>query len=156
MNGGTRKLLWLELVIQEATLLWSSAGRPNRCVHHFSTKKKPPNEARSFEGSIFHWTSKSECILPAYSPQVFLSTRRGSWVLNRVGTNGIPGDMIFNRAFRMAMAVLPFGFLCNLAEKRLNERFNHALYGLKPKHRYSHVLTFYLHCIYCIRNNTYY
>ncbi|KAM9435802.1 flavin-containing monooxygenase 5-like isoform 1-T2 [Clarias gariepinus] len=73
--------------------------------------------------------------LSRVTKQVFLSTRRGSWILNRVGTNGIPRDMAVNRIFRMAQCILPFGFLCNMGEKQINERFNHALYGLKPKHR---------------------
>lgn len=93
-----------------------------------------------------HWSKINAFILAL---QVFLSTRRGSWILNRVGTNGIPRDMAVNRIFRMAQCILPFGFLCNMGEKQINERFNHALYGLKPKHRYTiyfKTITFYLHC----------
>ncbi|XP_018589728.1 dimethylaniline monooxygenase [N-oxide-forming] 5-like [Scleropages formosus] len=67
--------------------------------------------------------------------QVFLSTRRGAWILNRVGKNGIPLDLLFNRVMYLLGYVLPFGFLCSLWECAVNKRFNHTLYSLKPKHR---------------------
>ncbi|KAL6486178.1 hypothetical protein MHYP_G00055700 [Metynnis hypsauchen] len=73
--------------------------------------------------------------LSRMTKQVFLSTRRGSWILNRVGPNGVPLDMSFNRASRMMQNILPFSVSSSLGEKKLNERFNHALYGLQPKHR---------------------
>ncbi|XP_028817664.1 dimethylaniline monooxygenase [N-oxide-forming] 5-like [Denticeps clupeoides] len=73
--------------------------------------------------------------LSRMTKQLFLSTRRGAWVLNRVGDNGVPIDMTFNRLGRMLQNVLPFNFICNYAEERLNRRFNHSMYALKPKHR---------------------
>ncbi|KAF5909731.1 dimethylaniline monooxygenase [N-oxide-forming] 5-like, partial [Clarias magur] len=73
--------------------------------------------------------------LSRVTKQVFLSTRRGSWILNRVGINGIPGDMTLNRVFRMAQYILPFRFFCAIGEKTINQRFDHAMYGLQPKHR---------------------
>ncbi|KAI5090470.1 flavin-containing monooxygenase 5-like [Silurus meridionalis] len=127
----------------------------HHCHPHLPLKDFPGID--TFKGKYFHsrdyktpdeWRSKRVVVigignsggdiaveLSRVTKQVFLSTRRGSWILNRVGNNGIPGDMVFNRAFRMAQSVLPFGFLCNLGEKKLNNRFNHALYGLRPKHR---------------------
>lgn len=71
-----------------------------------------------------------------FSSQVYLSTRRGAWVLNRVGDNGVPLDMLFSRVFNFVKQILPFGFFCGLGERQLNQRFDHALYNLKPKHRY--------------------
>lgn len=71
-----------------------------------------------------------------FSLQLYLSTRRGAWVLNRVGDNGLPLDMVFNRFIYFLQAILPFSFICRLAEQQLNQRFDHALYNLKPKHRY--------------------
>lgn len=68
--------------------------------------------------------------------QVYLSTRRGAWVLNRVGDNGIPLDLTLNRVLNLLAKILPYGFVCSTAEGRLNQRFDHALYNLKPKHRY--------------------
>ncbi|XP_017311638.2 flavin-containing monooxygenase 5 [Ictalurus punctatus] len=127
----------------------------HHCHPHLPLKDFPGID--TFKGKYFHsrdyktsdeWRSKRVVVigignsggdiaveLSRVTKQVFLSTRRGSWVLNRVGTNGLPVDMIWSRAFRMIQSILPFGFLCNVAEKRLNERFNHSMYGLKPKHR---------------------
>ncbi|KAK3542649.1 hypothetical protein QTP86_031473, partial [Hemibagrus guttatus] len=127
----------------------------HHCHPHLPLKDFPG--INTFKGKYFHsrdyktpdeWRNKRVVVvgignsggdiaveLSRVTKQVFLSTRRGSWILNRVGMNGIPGDMIFTRAFRMAMDFLPFGILCNIGEKRLNERFDHEMYGLKPKHR---------------------
>uniref|UniRef100_A0A669C2C3 Flavin-containing monooxygenase n=1 Tax=Oreochromis niloticus TaxID=8128 RepID=A0A669C2C3_ORENI len=63
------------------------------------------------------------------------STRRGAWILNRVWDNGIPIDLFFNRATGFLRKILPFGVFCSLRESRLNKKFDHALYNLKPKHR---------------------
>ncbi|XP_076873349.1 flavin-containing monooxygenase 5-like [Brachyhypopomus gauderio] len=73
--------------------------------------------------------------LSRMTQQVFLSTRRGSWILNRVGYKGIPMDMTFTRVTEILVRYLPHRILADLFEKRLNKRFNHELYGLKPKHR---------------------
>lgn len=68
--------------------------------------------------------------------QVFLSTRRGAWIINRVGKNGYPVDMILtSRLFNVLRHVLPESMVCNLMEDGLNKRFNHNNYGLQPKHR---------------------
>ncbi|GLD50546.1 dimethylaniline monooxygenase [N-oxide-forming], partial [Lates japonicus] len=66
---------------------------------------------------------------------LYLSTRRGAWILNRVGDNGMPLDLLFNRAVNCLQTVLPFSVFCGLGESRLNQRFDHGLYNLKPKHR---------------------
>lgn len=68
--------------------------------------------------------------------QLYLSTRRGAWILNRVGVNGLPLDLQFNRVKKFLLNVLPFGVYCGLAENMLNQRFDHSLYNLKPNHRY--------------------
>ncbi|KAG7263346.1 hypothetical protein CRUP_027928 [Coryphaenoides rupestris] len=73
--------------------------------------------------------------LSRVTKQVYLSTRRGAWILNRVGEGGLPTDMSFNRVFNFVIWLLPFNFLCSLGESRLNMRFNHRLYNLQPKHR---------------------
>lgn len=73
--------------------------------------------------------------LSRVTKQVYLSTRRGAWILNRVGDNGVPLDLNFNRVLDAVRRILPFGFFCSLGEKQLNKRFNHTLYNLKPKHR---------------------
>ncbi|KAL4634954.1 dimethylaniline monooxygenase N-oxide-forming 5-like [Arapaima gigas] len=67
--------------------------------------------------------------------QVFLSTRRGAWILNRVGYDGIPADLLLNRIVYLLQRILPFGFFSSLGENMLNKRFNHRIYSLQPKHR---------------------
>ena len=62
-----------------------------------------------------------------------MSTRSGAWVFNRVAHRGMPGDMLRSRAIRKLP--IPNKILTSLAEKSLNKRFDHAAYGLKPKHR---------------------
>ncbi|KAI7799413.1 flavin-containing monooxygenase 5-like [Triplophysa rosa] len=66
--------------------------------------------------------------------QVYLSTRKGSWILNRVGDNGFPSDMLRYRAYMWLYKLLP-KFLMSMREKQVNRRFNHKLYGLQPAHR---------------------
>ncbi|XP_030061708.1 dimethylaniline monooxygenase [N-oxide-forming] 5 [Microcaecilia unicolor] len=68
--------------------------------------------------------------------QVFLSTRRGSWILNRVSDYGYPIDMMGSTRFLNVMKyTLPSSLVNWLAELKLNRRFDHANYGLKPQHR---------------------
>uniref|UniRef100_A0A3B4FI44 Flavin-containing monooxygenase n=1 Tax=Pundamilia nyererei TaxID=303518 RepID=A0A3B4FI44_9CICH len=66
--------------------------------------------------------------------KLYLSTRRGAWILNRVWDNGIPVDLFSNRATGFLRKNLPFGVFCSLRESRLNKKFDHALYNLKPRH----------------------
>ncbi|XP_046562089.1 flavin-containing monooxygenase 5-like [Haliotis rubra] len=67
--------------------------------------------------------------------KVFLSTRRGTWVLNRIATNGIPGDFLLNtRWFNTIRHAMPEETLSNILKKPLNKRFDHELYSLMPKH----------------------
>ncbi|XP_016316755.1 dimethylaniline monooxygenase [N-oxide-forming] 5-like [Sinocyclocheilus anshuiensis] len=111
----------------------------------------------TFKGKIFHsrdyknpeeWRGKRVVVigignsggdiaveLSRMAKQVYLSTRRGSWILNRVGDNGVPADMLFKkRMSNWLIQMLPVGFINNFGEKRLNKRFNHKLYGLQPAH----------------------
>uniref|UniRef100_A0A8D0L9S2 Flavin-containing monooxygenase n=1 Tax=Sphenodon punctatus TaxID=8508 RepID=A0A8D0L9S2_SPHPU len=69
--------------------------------------------------------------------QIFLSTRTGSWVVNRVSDDGYPLDVVhFTRFKNILRHILPL-FLMNLwGENKLNARFNHKNYGLKPQHRF--------------------
>ncbi|KFP64998.1 Dimethylaniline monooxygenase [N-oxide-forming] 5, partial [Cariama cristata] len=68
--------------------------------------------------------------------QVFLSTRRGAWIFNRVGDQGYPIDIVLTTRVKVFLAnLLNSSMLNNFVEKQLNFRFNHSHYGLKPKHR---------------------
>lgn len=73
--------------------------------------------------------------LSSPSFQVFLSTRRGSWVLHRVADNGYPFDFNYSSRFlHLLQNLVPRSIQNFLMEWKLNARFDHTLYGLKPKH----------------------
>ncbi|XP_003468716.1 flavin-containing monooxygenase 5-like [Cavia porcellus] len=76
--------------------------------------------------------------------QVFLSTRQGAWIWSRVWDNGNPTDAtLFTRYNKTVEKFIPTFLLNRLAENKLNSRFNHANYGLYPKHRvFSHQIVF--------------
>uniref|UniRef100_A0A8C9DYY4 Flavin-containing monooxygenase n=1 Tax=Phocoena sinus TaxID=42100 RepID=A0A8C9DYY4_PHOSS len=68
--------------------------------------------------------------------QVFLSTRRGAWIFNRVGDYGYPVDVLFSSRFKYFMKKICGQTLANtFLEKKMNQRFDHEMFGLKPKHR---------------------
>ncbi|KAH3891874.1 flavin-containing monooxygenase 5-like [Dreissena polymorpha] len=64
--------------------------------------------------------------------KVFLSTRRGAWVISRMGLWGLPADAMANCRFLFS---LPKSVLQWSVEKMANFRFDHETYGLKPVHR---------------------
>ncbi|XP_037662918.1 flavin-containing monooxygenase 5-like [Choloepus didactylus] len=76
--------------------------------------------------------------------QVFISTRRGAWIWNRVWDNGMPMDTVLFTRFNSVLHKFYPTFLINRwAENKLNTRFNHDIYGLQPQHRFlSHQATF--------------
>lgn len=64
-----------------------------------------------------------------------MSTRRGTWVINRMGPNGWPVDMVLSTPVHSLIQRF-FPSLINwYAERDMNSHFNHELYSLKPKHR---------------------
>ncbi|XP_047640809.1 flavin-containing monooxygenase 5 [Phacochoerus africanus] len=68
--------------------------------------------------------------------QVFLSTRRGAWILNRVGDYGYPIDVLLSSRFYHFMKNICGQSISNISlERQLNKRFDHEMFGLKPKHR---------------------
>ncbi|RWS19294.1 dimethylaniline monooxygenase [N-oxide-forming] 5-like protein, partial [Leptotrombidium deliense] len=68
--------------------------------------------------------------------QVYLSIRRGVWIVRRVWRNGIPLDVMFDCRFvNYVMSLLPFNIANNILEYILNSYFDHNVYGLNPKHR---------------------
>ncbi|XP_067118698.1 flavin-containing monooxygenase 5-like [Centruroides vittatus] len=69
--------------------------------------------------------------------QVYLSTRRGCWVMHRVAENGKPYDDIFTtRLNNLMISLLPLSLSSSMMESVLNRRFDHEKYQLKPKHRF--------------------
>ncbi|XP_039896355.1 flavin-containing monooxygenase 5-like [Simochromis diagramma] len=67
--------------------------------------------------------------------QMYLSTRSGAWVIRQVSDNGLPVDRFNTRFLHIMFRLLPMRFLNWLGEKKLNSMYDHAMYGLKPKHR---------------------
>ncbi|XP_048669823.1 flavin-containing monooxygenase 5 [Marmota marmota marmota] len=68
--------------------------------------------------------------------QVFLSTRRGAWILNRVADRGYPFDVAhLSRLQHRLSKICGQAFTNAYLEKCLNQRFDHEMFGLKPKHR---------------------
>ncbi|XP_068175690.1 flavin-containing monooxygenase 5-like [Antennarius striatus] len=130
------------------------------CIGHHCNPNMPLQDfpgIDTFKGKYFHsrdyktpeeWRDKKAVVigignsggdisveLSRVAKQVYLSTRRGAWIINRVGDTGLPLDLLFNRVVNAARMILPFGVFCGLGERQLNQRFDHALYNLKPKHR---------------------
>ncbi|XP_077517360.1 flavin-containing monooxygenase 5-like isoform X1 [Amblyomma americanum] len=69
--------------------------------------------------------------------KVYLSTRRGCWVIRRVGFWGIPADSFLNRrTVNLFNKYAPEWLVNFVYETYSNEAFNHKLYRLKPKHRW--------------------
>ncbi|KAM5203273.1 flavin-containing monooxygenase 5-like [Hipposideros larvatus] len=74
--------------------------------------------------------------LSRVAKQVFLSTKRGAWIFNRVWNNGYPLDTSSCTRFNNFLNKISTTEMTNNhLEKILNSRFNHAHYGLKPQHR---------------------
>ncbi|XP_053381050.1 flavin-containing monooxygenase 5-like isoform X2 [Mercenaria mercenaria] len=73
--------------------------------------------------------------LSRVASQVYLSTRRGTWILNRVADHGLPVDMLnINRFLNSIVGRFP-SLVSSYAESQLNKKFDHELYSLKPNHR---------------------
>lgn len=70
------------------------------------------------------------------SPQVYLSTRRGAWVVGRVGAGGLPCDVVNGARLAVLMHRLMPASTTRAVEKQLNAHFDHQLYGLQPSHGY--------------------
>ncbi|XP_042339514.1 dimethylaniline monooxygenase [N-oxide-forming] 2-like, partial [Plectropomus leopardus] len=68
--------------------------------------------------------------------KTFLSTRHGSWVIGRMSRNGLPLDMThITRLTSLLIWLLPKNLVNWAAERELNYKYDHRLYGLKPRHR---------------------
>ncbi|XP_069497370.1 dimethylaniline monooxygenase [N-oxide-forming] 2-like [Ambystoma mexicanum] len=66
--------------------------------------------------------------------KVFLSTRRGSWVMSRVYDWGYPWDMVYNTRFKSWYRnSLPTSIARWLTHRKMNSWFDHANYGLLPQ-----------------------
>uniref|UniRef100_A0A0N4ZM36 Flavin-containing monooxygenase n=1 Tax=Parastrongyloides trichosuri TaxID=131310 RepID=A0A0N4ZM36_PARTI len=73
--------------------------------------------------------------LSRVAKKVYLVTRRGTWIFNRLYTYGVPVEFAFSRRIDfMLRPIFPL-WLSNLViEKKMHERVDHVTYGLMPKH----------------------
>ncbi|XP_047443406.1 flavin-containing monooxygenase 5-like isoform X2 [Mugil cephalus] len=68
--------------------------------------------------------------------KTFLSTREGAWVIGRMSHSGLPLDMTgITRLNNILTQRLPKALVNWVAERALNQKYDHRLYGLKPRHR---------------------
>ncbi|ESO96189.1 hypothetical protein LOTGIDRAFT_214741 [Lottia gigantea] len=126
------------------------------CTGHHATKNEPKfSGLEEFKGKVLHthdyrdfhgFEEKKVVIvgignsggdaaveLSRICKQVYLSTRRGSWVINRIVDNGMPADMaISSRLAAKIFNTLPKSVVDSLFAKHLNKRFDHVAYSLKP------------------------
>ncbi|CAF4739641.1 unnamed protein product, partial [Rotaria sp. Silwood1] len=66
--------------------------------------------------------------------QVYLSTRRGTWVYNRVGPTGWSVDMYRTNLILATIQKYSPWLMNRLIERELNKKFDHELYSLKSNH----------------------
>ncbi|CAB1324190.1 unnamed protein product [Coregonus sp. 'balchen'] len=59
--------------------------------------------------------------------QVYLSTRRGAWVVSRVGAGGLPGDLMGTSRLDGLLQKLFPSWITRMIEKNLNQSFDHRL-----------------------------
>ncbi|XP_059196503.1 flavin-containing monooxygenase 5-like [Centropristis striata] len=130
------------------------------CIGHHCQPNMPLHDfpgIDTFKGTYFHsrdyktpeeWRNKKVVVigignsggdiaveLSRVTKQLYLSTRRGAWISHRVANNGLPLDMVGTRVNHFLHQNLPFGLSCSMRERKLNQRFDHRLYNLQPKHR---------------------
>uniref|UniRef100_A0A3Q3Q7R1 Flavin-containing monooxygenase n=1 Tax=Monopterus albus TaxID=43700 RepID=A0A3Q3Q7R1_MONAL len=68
--------------------------------------------------------------------KTFLSTRDGAWVMGRMSSNGLPLDMLgMTRFNELLMQLYPKTLINWAGETALNQKYDHRLYGLKPRYR---------------------
>ncbi|XP_035504531.2 flavin-containing monooxygenase 5 isoform X1 [Scophthalmus maximus] len=129
------------------------------CSGHFTQPHLPLRDFtgfESFEGRHFHsWEYRSAdgmegktvvvigignsggdiaVDISRVAEKVFLSTRSGGWVVSRVGQGGLPADLVGTSRMDVMVRKLFPSWINRMLEKKLNESFDHTLYGLKPKH----------------------
>ncbi|XP_039985693.1 flavin-containing monooxygenase 5-like isoform X2 [Xiphias gladius] len=129
------------------------------CTGHFTQPHLPLRDfpgIESFEGRYFHsWEYRNTegmqgkrvvvigignsggdiaVDISGVAEKVYLSTRSGAWVVSRVGRGGFPADLVGTSRMHVMIQKLFPSWVNRMVEKKLNEAFDHTLYGLKPKH----------------------
>lgn len=69
--------------------------------------------------------------------QVYLSTRRGTWIMFRLADKGLPADtQLLTRIFDVMNKIAGSHAKNCFLENKANSKFDHSFYRLKPKHRF--------------------
>uniref|UniRef100_A0A4W5P1N6 Flavin-containing monooxygenase n=1 Tax=Hucho hucho TaxID=62062 RepID=A0A4W5P1N6_9TELE len=110
---------------------------PGRCLHSWEYK-----DADAFRGKrvvvvgIGNSGGDIAVEISRAAEKTFLSTRKGAWVLSRMSSSGLPLDMTaISRLTVLLTSLLPRALVNWAAERTLNHRYDHRLYGLQPTHR---------------------
>ncbi|KHN87424.1 Dimethylaniline monooxygenase [N-oxide-forming] 5 [Toxocara canis] len=68
---------------------------------------------------------------------VTISTRRGSWIANRLWSGGLPYDVaLYNRFYNCLFNMLPQTILNDYLERHYEFRLGHYKYGIRPHHHF--------------------
>ncbi|XP_057697539.1 flavin-containing monooxygenase 5-like isoform X2 [Corythoichthys intestinalis] len=129
------------------------------CTGHYATPNLPLKDfpgIDSFEGKYFHsWEYRSPeglegkrvvvvgmgnsggdiaVDISRVAEKVYLSTRSGAWVLGRVGPGGLPQDLFGTSRLDLLKLKLFPSWVNRMTEKKINQFFDHQLYGIRPTH----------------------
>uniref|UniRef100_T1JA49 Flavin-containing monooxygenase n=1 Tax=Strigamia maritima TaxID=126957 RepID=T1JA49_STRMM len=68
---------------------------------------------------------------------IYLSTRRGAWIIPRLADGGLPWDILYSRRYLNILfsRFLPKAFVADYFEHKANHKMDHGLYKLKPNYR---------------------
>uniref|UniRef100_A0A4W5NS92 Flavin-containing monooxygenase n=1 Tax=Hucho hucho TaxID=62062 RepID=A0A4W5NS92_9TELE len=106
---------------------------PGRCLHSWEYK-----DADAFRGKrvvvvgIGNSGGDIAVEISRAAEKTFLSTRKGAWVLSRMSSSGLPLDMTaISRLTVLLTSLLPRALVNWAAERTLNHRYDHRLYGLQ-------------------------
>ncbi|KJH46134.1 Flavin-binding monooxygenase-like protein [Dictyocaulus viviparus] len=74
--------------------------------------------------------------LAKIAKSVTISTRRGTWIFNKVAAGGMPYDTLYmTRYYNWMMDIIPWTVANDFMEHLVQQRMDHDLYGLRPNHR---------------------
>lgn len=143
-----------DLVSGQVSISWFDAVMVCTGHHAFPATPTSLRGLERFGGPVLHSHAVKDCVrfrdrrllvlgagnsamdvateASLFAKKVYLSTRRGSWVLQRVAPNGLPMDTLIQRRY---FQPLPLWLLNAMAERQCQLLLNHDLLGLRPRHR---------------------
>ncbi|KAG7316696.1 hypothetical protein KOW79_020237 [Hemibagrus wyckioides] len=110
---------------------------PGKCSH--SWEYKDPHSFHGKKVVVIGTGDSSGDIaveISRVAEKTFLSVREGAWVVGRMSAGGLPLDMnIVTHLNALLLQVFPPALLNWAVERSYNQKYNHRLYGLQPRHR---------------------